>query len=256
MSKSYFNKIAKQVADTFDFGDIVKGRVDLGYIENNRHKWNALCEVGRCAILLFDFFSEKFVYISSFGFESFGLTSDEFIKNGHNFIAEKVHKEDMEYALNVRKQIYSFLNLLNREEKKDYKAIHRMRILNINGTYIRVTEHEQVAALDTNGNIWLMLSIVDIDADDSKEDFKSYLYNCRTGDVTHFSVSNILDEPLTLREIEVLRMMKNGDLSKEISDKLSISINTVHTHRQNILRKLNVENSIEAINYAKKIGLI
>lgn len=162
----------------------------------------------------------------------------------------------MEYTLNVRKQIYSFLNSLKTEEKKDYKAIHRIRIQNRNGNYIRITEHEQVAQLDTNGNIWLMLSIIDIDADESKEDFKSYLYNCRTGNVTNYSVSNSLSEVLTFREIEILRMMKNGYLSKEISGKLFISINTVNTHRQNIFRKLNVDNSIEAINSAKKRGLI
>lgn len=204
----------------------------------------------------FDFFSKKFVYVSSDGFEPFDLSPDDFIRNGHNIIAEEVHPEDMEYTLNVRKQIYSFLNSLKTEEKKDYKAIHRIRIQNRNGNYIRITEHEQVAQLDTNGNIWLMLSIIDIDADESKEDFKSYLYNCRTGNVTNYSVSNSLSEVLTFREIEILRMMKNGYLSKEISGKLFISINTVNTHRQNIFRKLNVDNSIEAINSAKKRGLI
>jgi len=51
-------------------------------------------------------------------------------------------------------------------------------------------------------------------------------------------------------------LVKDGFLSKEISDKLSISTHTVNTHRQRILEKLGVNNSMEAINYAAQLGLI
>lgn len=60
---------------------------------------------------------------------------------------------------------------------------------------------------------------------------------------------------LTDREKEILEMIRQGYLSKEISEKLSISFNTVNTHRQNILKKLNANNSFEAISYAKRLGL-
>lgn len=47
-----------------------------------------------------------------------------------------------------------------------------------------------------------------------------------------------------------------GLLSKEIADKLCISIHTVNIHRQNLLRKLGVQNSIEAIRLGQEIGLL
>jgi DNA-binding NarL/FixJ family response regulator len=51
-------------------------------------------------------------------------------------------------------------------------------------------------------------------------------------------------------------MADGGLMSKEISDKLFISIHTVNRHRQNILEKMNVENLSAAISYAKKLGLL
>ncbi|MCS3283528.1 response regulator transcription factor [Bacteroides salyersiae] len=64
-----------------------------------------------------------------------------------------------------------------------------------------------------------------------------------------------MDEPLTNRELEVLRFMKKGLLSKEIAEALKVSINTVNSHRQNILQKLKANNSIEAVNFAQRLGL-
>ncbi|WP_235782360.1 response regulator transcription factor [Phocaeicola paurosaccharolyticus] len=45
-------------------------------------------------------------------------------------------------------------------------------------------------------------------------------------------------------------------LSKEISEQLFISVHTVNTHRQRILEKLDVNNSMEAVKYASALGLI
>ena len=53
---------------------------------------------------------------------------------------------------------------------------------------------------------------------------------------------------LSKRELEVLEYIGEGFTSKEIADFLHISINTVNRHRQNILEKLNVKNSVKAFN--------
>jgi DNA-binding NarL/FixJ family response regulator len=61
---------------------------------------------------------------------------------------------------------------------------------------------------------------------------------------------------LTKRELEILKLVKQGLLSKEISDKLYISVHTVNTHRQRLLEKLGANNTIEAIIFATKYGLL
>jgi len=57
---------------------------------------------------------------------------------------------------------------------------------------------------------------------------------------------------LSPREMEVLKYVGEGYFSKEIAEILSISINTVNRHRQNILEKLKVKNSLSAFNKKNK----
>lgn len=60
---------------------------------------------------------------------------------------------------------------------------------------------------------------------------------------------------LSLREIEIIKYIKRGLLSKEIADKLHISIKTVEVHRHNILKKLNLRNVAALINYISSTDL-
>lgn len=61
---------------------------------------------------------------------------------------------------------------------------------------------------------------------------------------------------LSARERQVLLLIDKGMMSKHIADELSISVNTVSRHRQTILEKLKVGNSIEACQIAKDLGII
>ncbi|KRD12615.1 LuxR family transcriptional regulator [Flavobacterium sp. Root901] len=61
---------------------------------------------------------------------------------------------------------------------------------------------------------------------------------------------------LSPREIEVVTLICLEYSGKEISEKLFISINTVETHRKNILKKLNIKNTIGLVKYALKNNLI
>jgi DNA-binding CsgD family transcriptional regulator len=55
---------------------------------------------------------------------------------------------------------------------------------------------------------------------------------------------------LSKREIEILKWAVEGLSSKQIADKLYLSFNTVNTHRRNMLRKTNCQNSLELLRYA------
>lgn len=101
-----------------------------------------------------------------------------------------------------------------------------------------------------------MLSVIDVDASHESEITKSHLYNFETGEQIFIDLSDTLEESLTNRELSVLQLMKQGLLSKEIAHSLNVSINTINTHRQNILLKLKANNSIEAVNIAQRLGLL
>ncbi|MEI6125656.1 MAG: response regulator transcription factor [Pseudomonadota bacterium] len=57
-------------------------------------------------------------------------------------------------------------------------------------------------------------------------------------------------EELSVRENEILHLIAEGLDNKEIAARLFLSISTVHTHRQNIMNKLNLSRSGELIRYA------
>ncbi len=63
------------------------------------------------------------------------------------------------------------------------------------------------------------------------------------------------EEPLTEREVEVLKLLAQGLQNKEIAEELVISERTVSTHVSNILSKLHLANRTQAALYALKEGL-
>ena len=249
------NEIEKKVINILPTSSIEFDEIDYSILEKRRNDWIKLSEVTHSIVLVFDCYTNKFVFVSDNIPKLYGLDSRRLFIHGHQPVIEVIHPDDIDYGLLVRKKIYSILRSFSNEEKRNYKAIHEMRIRNTRGEYIRIIEQEQVLELDKSGNIWLMLSVIDVDASHESEITKSHLYNFKTGELIFIDLSDTLDEPLTNRELEVLRFMKKGLLSKEIAEALKVSINTVNSHRQNILQKLKANNSIEAVNFAQRLGL-
>ena len=61
---------------------------------------------------------------------------------------------------------------------------------------------------------------------------------------------------MTVREIEVLRLIATGNANKEIGAKLSVSEDTVKRHVTNILGKLDANDRTHAVTIALKRGII
>ena len=68
--------------------------------------------------------------------------------------------------------------------------------------------------------------------------------------------AQMLEEPLTLREMDVLMLMRERLSDKEIAAKLSISVGTVKRHSANLYGKLGVNKRWDAVSRAEEIGLL
>lgn len=61
---------------------------------------------------------------------------------------------------------------------------------------------------------------------------------------------------LSARELDVIKLVAEGLTSQEIADRLFISELTVQTHRRNMMRKLDLKNSMQVVQFAKDNELI
>jgi DNA-binding NarL/FixJ family response regulator len=67
---------------------------------------------------------------------------------------------------------------------------------------------------------------------------------------------HVIDDALTTREIDVLRLIAGGNANKLVADRLSISEETVKGHVKNILSKLGASDRTHAVTIALKRGII
>ena len=170
----------------------------------------------------------------------------EYIETSQELNIEKlVHPDDLEVVRRIDKKVWEFLDTLPEEEKLTYKYIYEMRVLD-RGKYVRMIYQTRLLAFKDDN--FLAMGMIDLAPEQSANtSVRFQIKNCLTDEVVPFAIESATDVLLTPREREILALAKEGMFSKEISEKLNISIHTVNRHRQNILEKLQVDNIIEAI---------
>lgn len=196
------------------------------------------------AVTIFDNCKMEHVYVSDYHKRLFG--TDEM----------RVHPDDMADVLMNATMALKHVFQGNRNYGH-IKVIREYRA-KVDDRFMRVTESLQVLETDALGNIWLVLCALEISPNQLPPfSVNSQIINTATGEV--FSPLTRLFQNksiLTEREVAVLNLIARGKLSKEISDALNIKLFTVNTYRQRILKKLNVNNSHEAVRYGEALGII
>jgi DNA-binding NarL/FixJ family response regulator len=78
---------------------------------------------------------------------------------------------------------------------------------------------------------------------------RDYLERARDGELPP-------DDPLTPRESEIVKLIAEGNSSREIAELLVISDKTVERHRANVLEKLGMRDRVDLTRYAIRRGLV
>lgn len=194
-------------------------------------------QAGSFAVFLLDRFGHYY-YVTEY------VTEDIQASDKLN-IEKLVHPDDLEVVRRIDKKVWEFLETLPEEEKLTYKYIYEMRVLD-RGKYVRMIYQMRILAFKDDN--FLGMGIIDLAPEQSANtSVRFQIKNCLTDEIVPFAIESATDTLLTPREREILALAKEGMFSKEISEKLNISIHTVNRHRQNILEKLQVDNIIEAI---------
>lgn len=212
-------------------------------------------ELSSSLVTIFDLCKRDHVYISKKYSPLFARAVENSLPGSGNPVSH-IHPDDIEMMVEAGTYFLRYGFSVSSEKRKEAKLVMEYRIFAGDGSIVRVIEQQSCLEMDRHGNVWLALSILDISPDQKSDNpVRANLINHLTGEVFSFPPPDKA-AMLTAREKEILQLISKGNISKEIADKLFISINTVNTHRQRIIEKLDVSNSHEAIAYARKIGLI
>ncbi|REC44118.1 response regulator transcription factor [Chryseobacterium pennipullorum] len=191
--------------------------------------------------------NKSYIYKSKAALE-LGLTIDkdpaEIDSIWEEEMLKKIHPDDRVKKYIHELRFFKLLDAVDPDLRAEYAVMSRIRMKDKKEEYRWVKHRMFYIYSPDNGRLRFALCLYNISLMDSTvPDF--LIINTVKGEVV---VKDKLDYKsiLTPRELEVLKYIGEGYASKEIAGLLSISINTVSRHRQNILEKLKVKNSIQA----------
>lgn len=202
-----------------------------------------------CGTADFEFIDEKAKQVVGYPIEE--------LSPGYLF--SKIHPEDVSYFLNFESTITDFYLNLPIEKMLSFKTSYDVRVKTKHDKYIRVLQQVTPIQTDEQGSIFRTFG-VHTDITHIKPEGKPILNIIGlNGESSYYDVqSNATFEPekplLTRREQGVLKLIVEGSTSAEIAETLCISLETVKTHRKNILRKSGSRNVAELISQAVDLG--
>lgn len=244
--------------ELFDQQPFIEEELNYAIFEEHRPQLQKLADLGNSLITVLDVYRKNHIFHSANFGAVLGYKPEEVAQYGEHFMNAKIHADDLMGITKNGLSGFKLLLKMSASEKMEFKLINEFRILNASNEYVRVIEQHQALELDNRGNLWLSLSILDISPNQDLHDgLKSQLLNFRTGQFVPLTMDDsAIKIQLTQRETEILKLVKEGLLSKEISGRLSISVHTVNTHRQRVLEKLGANNSMEAVIFSTRLGLV
>ncbi|KQB41370.1 helix-turn-helix transcriptional regulator [Flavobacterium aquidurense] len=173
-------------------------------------------------------------------------------------IYKRIHPEDLFERHLLELEFFNFLKVLEPEDRLNYSTKCKIRTLNSKKEYQHILHRSFYVKNSSEGGLWLAVCLYNysFEKSGSVRGIDGRIVNTKTGESLYVDTYVNCINLLTSREKEILLLISKGEISKEIASQLNISINTVNRHRQNILEKLNVNNSIEAVRTADALNLL
>ena len=233
--------------------------IDYSIWERDKLMLHQMSRLNQSCTFVVDVYKFRYAFASSNFVDLLGYDSHKIatLERQGDYLESRIHPDDQQQLQTLQIRLSQFIYSLPPEQRNDYSNIYSYRVRNTRQQYVRVISRLQVLEKDSTGKAWLILGSMDIAPNQKDSDqVDCTVLNLKNGQT--FSPT-LLTNPrihLTQRELEILQLIQKGLLSKEIAYNLRISIHTVHIHRQNLLHKLGVQNSIEAINAGLKSGIL
>lgn len=226
-----------------------------------KRRAEAYVTIDNSMAVLSDFTTDKsYIYTGDFG-QVFGLSAmnQSTIESAfEDCIFRRVHPDDLTERHILELRYFQLQKNTPKEERHKYNTISHIRIRDVNNDYRYVTHRTIYLASLPNDAIWLALCLYSPDTEQYvRNGIEGKIVNNATGDIIPADQYSRYDKTiLTKRELDVLKLVAQGNGSKQIAQELNIAVYTVHRHRQNIITKMQVANAAEAVKTALTMGII
>ncbi|WP_294552515.1 LuxR C-terminal-related transcriptional regulator [uncultured Bacteroides sp.] len=254
--------LQKEIDEVYATQLIVDEVLDKEIVEQHRYFVRSLTGInGGCAVI--SDLSNRKSYVTVHPWAHFlGLTQEEAALSvidsmDEDCIYRRIHPEDLVEKRLLEYKFFQKAFAVSPEERLKYRGRCRLRMKNEKGEYQYIDNLVQIIENTPSGRVWLIFCLYTLSADQRTEQgIYPTITHMERGEVETLSLSEEHRNILSEREKEILRCIRKGLSSKEIAATLYISVNTVNRHRQNILEKLSVGNSIEACRAAELMKLL
>jgi len=203
---------------------------------------------------LLDYRTMKYLYVSENVTGVSGYSIDRIYTEGIDYLGQHYHPDDVDKLPFIFKTLTDRLSRLTPDKILKCRLSYDYRVRYADGKYRRLLQDNIPLVLDDKKNVvYGIIIMTDISLhktiDSINYKIVSYLTPERPVTLLEGTVGADPGNKLSGREKEVVRLTAEGFSQKEIADRLSISIQTVKTHRKNLIRRLNVKNSAELVKY-------
>lgn len=198
-----------------------------------------------------------FEYISKNFTACIGIDANILKKGGMRYFWSRIHPDDLEKWLKALNQLMEFtLNNIDESERNKANYTWNYRFKNADDIYVNIVQNTTPLAFDSQGKPIIGLAhytVLHPDLNMEVSASAKLLNDQNEYETIYFNnySKKLLSEGISNRERDVIRLLVLDFSSKEISQKLNISVHTVDTHRRNILKKLNISSTGELIGMLK-----
>lgn len=179
-----------------------------------------------------------------------------------DFLVNSIHPADLSMYFKLSKALLRFV-MDNSADLVPFESSFNVsyRVKKKDGTYISVLRQSTPFIKNKYNRVEAYISLctnVSDVMDNHRVNWNIYGPKCETFDYYLKQQSHPDDQKefFSDRELEVLRLLAHSFSSGEISNKLCISVNTVNTHRKKMMKKANVNKTIDLILFAKENGWV
>jgi DNA-binding CsgD family transcriptional regulator len=212
-----------------------------------------LMEEMQIGVFIIDYSTGKCLYFNNYLKQLLGISKIEVIRI--DSYAKHLHPDDIIPLFQILTKTAKTLKTLDEQEKSSVSFKVNYRIKTNKGRYSWVMQMNKII-LSTELLFPIDLGfIIPIPDNSNFSEVVGYLKSDQNSWVLKYKkkINHDLIKNLSEREIEVLNLASKGHQTKEIASILEISFQTIKIHKRNILKKLDVSSTLEAIKiYEKK----